>query len=32
MALAWIMTLPVATLLSGGLNWLFLNATRALGY
>ncbi len=32
MALAWVMTLPVAMLLSGTLYWLLLNLTRALGY
>ncbi len=32
MALAWIMTLPVAMLLSGTLYWLLLNLTKALGY
>jgi PiT family inorganic phosphate transporter len=32
MALAWVMTLPVAMLLSGGLYWLLLGVTHALGY
>jgi PiT family inorganic phosphate transporter len=32
MALAWIMTLPVAMLLSGGLYWLLLQVAHALGY
>ncbi|MGU3390421.1 inorganic phosphate transporter [Sphingomonas sp. M1A8_2b] len=32
MALAWIMTLPVAMLLSGGLYWLLLMLAHALGY
>jgi inorganic phosphate transporter, PiT family len=31
MALAWVMTLPVAMLLSGGLYWLLLGVTRSLG-
>nr|AGU10077.1 Phosphate transporter family [uncultured organism]AGU12116.1 Phosphate transporter family [uncultured organism] len=32
MALAWVMTLPVAMLLSGGLYWLLLTAAHSLGY
>ena len=32
MALAWIMTLPVAMLLSGTLYWLLLSLAHALGY
>jgi PiT family inorganic phosphate transporter len=32
MALAWIMTLPVAMLLSGGLYWLLLSLAHTLGY
>ncbi|HXH17359.1 MAG TPA: inorganic phosphate transporter [Sphingomonas sp.] len=32
MALAWIMTLPVAMVLSGGLYWLLLALAHALGY
>ena len=32
MALAWVMTLPVAMLLSGLLYWLLLSVARALGY
>jgi len=32
MALAWIMTLPVAMLLSGGLYWMLLMLARTLGY
>ncbi|NLS26571.1 Low-affinity inorganic phosphate transporter 1 [Sphingomonas sp. S2M10] len=31
MALAWLMTLPAAMLLSGGLYWLMLNAVRIFG-
>ncbi|WP_294329599.1 inorganic phosphate transporter [uncultured Sphingomonas sp.] len=31
MALAWLMTLPAAMLLSGGLYWLMLNAVRLFG-
>jgi len=31
MAMAWVLTLPVAMALSGGLFWLFLALTRALG-
>ena len=31
MALAWVMTLPVAMLLSGGLYWLLLTGVRATG-
>ncbi len=32
MALAWVMTLPVAMLLSGGLYWLLLTLAHSLGY
>jgi PiT family inorganic phosphate transporter len=32
MALAWVMTLPVAMLLSGGLYWLLLFVAHAFGY
>ncbi|WP_333927391.1 inorganic phosphate transporter [Sphingomonas sp. LR55] len=32
MALAWVMTLPVAMLLSGGLYWLLLMLAHTLGY
>ncbi len=32
MALAWMMTLPVAMLLSGGLYWLLLTVAHSLGY
>jgi PiT family inorganic phosphate transporter len=32
MALAWVMTLPVAMLLSGGLYWLLLTVAHSLGY
>lgn len=32
MALAWVMTLPVAMLLSGGLYWLLLTLAHTLGY
>lgn len=32
MALAWVMTLPVAMLLSGGLYWLLLTVAHTLGY
>ncbi|PZO72789.1 MAG: anion permease [Sphingomonas taxi] len=32
MALAWVMTLPVAMLLSGGLYWLLLMLAHSLGY
>jgi PiT family inorganic phosphate transporter len=31
MVLAWVMTLPAAMLLSGGLYWLLLQAVRAIG-
>ena len=31
MGLAWIMTLPVAMLLSGGLDWMLLGLAHALG-
>jgi len=31
MALAWVMTLPVAMLLSGGLYWLMLTIIQAVG-
>ncbi len=32
MLLAWVMTLPVAMLLAGGLYWLLLQVAHALGY
>ena len=32
LALAWIMTLPVAMALSGGLYWLFLAVARTAGF
>ena len=32
MALAWVMTLPMAMLLSGGLYWLLLTLAHSLGY
>ncbi len=32
MALAWVMTLPVAMLLSGGLYWLLLTLANSFGY
>jgi len=32
MALAWVMTLPVAMLLSGGLYWLLLTLAHSFGY
>ena len=32
MALAWVMTLPAAMLLSGGLYWLLLTLAHTFGY